>query len=247
MKLMLIGGGDNGHGNTSYETKEIDEEIVKMTNKENPIFLFIGLASNFSDSYYDVMKNIYQKLGCETLYLKKKNIVNNPNIAKEKIQKADIIYMSGGDTNKLVTTIKEYHLKQLLLEALNKNCVISGISAGAIAISKSGLSDYLILNNLSDKYAFIDGLIFLNLNICPHSDKKERLTDLKELLKNTNQKVIALDNQTAIKFDNNKYTIIKSNKSAQVKLLYWENNVWQEIKINNRNINKILNNLTNDK
>ena len=52
MKLMLIGGGDIGRSNTKYETKEIDEKIVKLSNKENPNFLFIGLASNFSDSYY---------------------------------------------------------------------------------------------------------------------------------------------------------------------------------------------------
>jgi hypothetical protein len=58
-KLMLIGGGDTGRGNSTYETKEIDEEVVKMTEKENPIFLFIGLASSHSDSYYDTMKKIW--------------------------------------------------------------------------------------------------------------------------------------------------------------------------------------------
>ena len=86
MKLMLIGGGDNGYGTTNYETKEIDEEIVKMTNKQEPIFLFIGLASSFSYSYYDVMKKIYQNLGCKTTYLKKKNIINNPDITENKIE-----------------------------------------------------------------------------------------------------------------------------------------------------------------
>lgn len=47
MKLMLIGGEDNRHGTSTHETKEIDEEIVKMTNKQNPTLLFIGLASFF--------------------------------------------------------------------------------------------------------------------------------------------------------------------------------------------------------
>ena len=71
-KMVLIGGGDIGRGNTTYETKEIDEEIVKMTNIDKPNFLFIGLASGFSDSYYDTIKKIYKTLGCETVYLKKK-------------------------------------------------------------------------------------------------------------------------------------------------------------------------------
>ena len=59
-KYVLIGGGEIGRGNTNYETKEIDEEIVKLTNKEHPIFLFIGLASSHSDSYYDTIKKIYK-------------------------------------------------------------------------------------------------------------------------------------------------------------------------------------------
>ena len=73
MKLMLIGGGEIGRGTTPYETKEIDEEIVKMTEKEKPKMLFIGLANSFADSYYDYIKKIYKNLGCETMYLKKKN------------------------------------------------------------------------------------------------------------------------------------------------------------------------------
>ena len=48
-KIVLIGGGNIGRGNTPYETKEIDEEIVKMTTKEHPNLLFVGLASSFSD------------------------------------------------------------------------------------------------------------------------------------------------------------------------------------------------------
>ena len=39
----------------------LDEEIIKMTNKENPNFLFIGLASSYSDSYYDTIKKIYKE------------------------------------------------------------------------------------------------------------------------------------------------------------------------------------------
>ena len=67
-KLMLIGGGEVGRGRTTYETKEIDEEIVKMTETKNPNFLFIGLASSFSDSYYDTMKKMYSSIFKEEKY-----------------------------------------------------------------------------------------------------------------------------------------------------------------------------------
>ena len=85
-KFVLIGGGDVGRGNTSYQTEVIDKKIVELTGKVNPNFLFVGLASSFSDSYYDVMKHIYKKLGCKTTYLKKSNILNNPDIVRKKIR-----------------------------------------------------------------------------------------------------------------------------------------------------------------
>lgn len=228
MKLMLIGGGSNGHNNHPYETKEIDEEVVKMTNKENPIFLFIGLASSFSDSYYDVMKDIYKKLGCKTTYLKKSNIQNNPDIVRKKIREADIIYMSGGDTTKLVRTLKEYHIDELLLEAADRGCVLSGISAGANAIAKSGLSDYQIINNISENYAFTEGLGILDIDICPHADDLKRQLDLKSSLKNTNKKVLSLENGTALKVLDEEFIIVTSIPSAKARLMYWENDTWVE-------------------
>ena len=160
-KLMLIGGGDTGRGNSTYETKEIDEEVVKMTEKDNPIFLFIGLASSHSDSYYDTMKKIYKELGCTTEYLKKKNILNNPDIVKDKINRADIIYICGGDTVKLINDIKEYEIDKLLKEAYDRGCVLAGISAGAIMLSNEGFSDSLILRGESDKHEFIKGFNFI--------------------------------------------------------------------------------------
>ena len=56
MKIMLIGGGNVGRGNAVYDMKEIDQEVVKMSGKEKPNFLFIGLANSFADSYYDYVK-----------------------------------------------------------------------------------------------------------------------------------------------------------------------------------------------
>ena len=206
MKLMLIGGGDVGRGRTSYETKEIDEEIVKMTGKENPNFLFVGLASSFSDSYYDTMKLIYKDLGCTCAYLKKKNILNNPDIVKNKISDADIIYFCGGDSVKLVNDLKEYGIDKLLYEAIKNDTVIAGMSAGAIMLANKGYSDSLIIRGESDKYEFIPGLGFLNINICPHyeGDKRDELH--REIEDNT---VYCLENCTALKVIDGDISVVR--------------------------------------
>ena len=218
-KLMLIGGGDTGRGNSSYETKEIDEEIVRLTNKENPNFLFIGLASSHSDSYYDTMKKIYKELGCTPVYLKKSNILNNPDIVETKIKDADIIYICGGDSVKLINDIKEYKIDELLLEAYNNGTVLAGMSAGAILLSNKGFSDSLIIRGESDKYEFLNGLNFIDISFCPHyNTDPKKTTDLEEYLSKHNEEVYCLENCTALEIIDGNISIIKSNSKSKVYL-----------------------------
>ena len=231
-KLVLIGGGDTGRGETTYSTKEIDEEIVKLTEKENPNFLFIELASSHADSYYDTMKKIYKELGCTPVYLKKSNLVNNPDIVKQKINDADIIYICGGDTVKLLDHVKEYNLEDLLLEAYNKGTVIAGMSAGAILLSNKGFSDSLIIRGESDKYEFLKGLKFIDIAFCPHYNidpKKNK--ELEEYLSNNNEEVYCLENNTALKIIDDRISIIKSdNKARAYKVSYKGKIIEEEIK-----------------
>ncbi len=180
MKLMLIGGGNVGRSNTSYETKKIDEEIVKLTNKKEPNFLFIGLADNFSDSYYKVIKDIYKNLGCVTGKITKKTLTHM-EVVQDKIKNADIIYIGGGNTVKLVKVLKDTKMDEMLKEALQRNCILAGMSAGAISFCKYGLSDVEIINNVSNNYVKVDGLGFLPFMFVPHfsADPKKK-EDLKK-------------------------------------------------------------------
>ena len=61
-KLVCIGGGNVPRYKNGvllpYETKEIDEEIVKLANKTNPKFLFISLASSHQEEYFDGIKKV---------------------------------------------------------------------------------------------------------------------------------------------------------------------------------------------
>ena len=211
--VVLIGGGEIGRGNSSYETKIIDEEIVKMTKKSKPNFLFIGLASSYSDSYYDCIKKIYKDLGCECVYLKKKNILNNPDIVKNKIESADIIYIGGGDTIKLLSDIKKYEIDSLLEKITDKGTVLVGISAGAILLSDGGFSDSLILRGESNKHEYIKGLGIVNISISPHyKSNVQKDIEMKEYLKNNKLlSMFCLENCVALKIVDNEYQVIKSS------------------------------------
>lgn len=229
MKLMLIGGGDIGRGNTKYETKEIDEEIVRLSNKEKPNFLFIGLASCFADSYYKVIKDIYKKLGCETGKISNKTLTHI-EVIEEKIKNADIIYIGGGDTVKLANILKENGIDKMLKEKLNTNCVLAGISAGAIIYLKYGLSDTEIINNISNNYVKVDGLNFIDYMFVPHfsSDSKKK-KDLEKVLKN-NKDCIALcvDNCAAIEIIDDNIKVIKSDENAKAYKAVYKNKLYLE-------------------
>lgn len=85
-KLIVIGGGENGRlledgTKAKYETRLMDEEIIRLTNKKNPNYLFIVHAMSFSkeieDSYYNTMKKIYGDMfGCNCKCLKAKDLTN---------------------------------------------------------------------------------------------------------------------------------------------------------------------------
>lgn len=231
-KLVLIGGGDVGRGNTSYETDAIDKKVVELTDKVNPNFLFIGLASSFSDSYYDTMKKIYKDLGCTCAYLKKKNILNNRDIVEKKISAADIIYFCGGDTIKLVNDLKEYDLVSLLKKVYDNGTIFVGMSAGAIMLSKEGYSDSLKLRDEADKYTFVEGLDFINIAICPHySNVIGKKEELKEDLKGTDKKVYSLDNGTALISIDNNISFISSINKSNAYLVYYSKDGYEEEKL----------------
>ena len=157
---------------------------------------------------------------CTPVYLKKKNILNNPDIVKEKINNADIIYICGGDTVKLINDCKEHKIDKLLKEAYEKGTVLVGISAGAILLSKEGFSDSFILREESDKHEFIKGLNFIDISICPHYHaNKTKDKELIESLKDSKKKVYGMENCTALKVINEKITVIKSNKEAKVYII----------------------------
>ncbi len=167
-KIVAIGGGENGHGKTQYETAVIDKEIIRLTGKSKPNFLFIGLANICADRYYEVMKHIYGDMyGCNTDYLTNDEH-KHYDIAKSKFQWADIIYVGGGNTLKLMTGWRKYGIDKLLIEAYEANKVLCGVSAGGICWCSYGNSDSRRFTSNSDKLIRVKGLGLINILFCPH-------------------------------------------------------------------------------
>ena len=215
-KLICIGGGEiprvkNGI-ELPYETKEIDEEIVKTSNKKNPKLLFIGTASSHSYDYYLVIKKIYENLGCtvSNLDLLADNI--NMTDVKNSILNTDIIYVGGGNTRFMLEKWRELGIDKLLIQAYNKGIVCSGLSAGSYCWFKYN-------------YDLIEGLGIINAINCVHYDQKDNEAKEKfyDVIKDKNMEGIALDNCVAIEFIDGNIKIIKSNPNRNAYKVIYEN------------------------
>lgn len=215
-QCILIGGGNTTDPNNPYETEHIDKRIVELVNKEQPIFLYIGLANSYADSRYDHIKKIFQNLKCQTQYLKKNNVIHNPKIVEEKINNADIIYIDGGDTLKLLDYVKKYSIDILLKKAYEKGTILVGKSAGAILLSKAGLSDSYILRGEKDTYEFVEGLNIEPIIICPHYTKEKQEIIKDKLTKK--EIVYGIPNQTALIIKDHKIDKIEI-ENEQVKII----------------------------
>ena len=205
--LVLIGGGEIKGWNFEtkdsnqelYQTENIDKNIVELSNKENPKMLFIGTASREREGYFEAIKNIYSKLGCQVDCLK----MTDSNI-KEKILSSDIIYVGGGNTRFMLSEWEKVNLKEYLLEAYNKGIIISGFSAGAYCWFKYN-------------YEMIEGFGIIDAISCVHYEDKteEKINEFYNNIKLNNLPGIALDNGVAMKYSEDKFEIIKSIENAK--------------------------------
>lgn len=224
-KIIAIGGGENGRlledGTFApYNTQKIDKEIVKLTNREVPHFLFINHAMpslEIQESYFQTMKKIYgDKFNCVCQDLKTSELHDELKV-KEKIEWADIIYEGGGDTSYMIDLWKKTGFDKILYNAWNKGKVICGISAGAICWFNCGNSD-------SEKeFTSLDCLSWLDYYVTPHADEDGRIESTKQHLKNNKKVGILLSNCCALEIIDNKYKIIKSEESAFAYIAFWEN------------------------
>lgn len=215
--IVAIGGGEMGLS----ETLEIDEYIVKATSRENPNALFIPTASGEPQGYIDIFNDVYgKKLGCktDTLYLISANTSDTE--IRNKILSSDLIYVGGGDTEKMMEIWRRYKVDEYLKEAYDEGIILSGLSAGSICWFKYGHSDSdSFRNNGYWDYKRVDGLGFIKAIHCPHYNEEGREA-FDEMMRTLDDIGIALENNCALVIKDDRFRILKSNENSNAYKLY---------------------------
>ena len=87
---------------------------------------------------------------------------------KGKFEKADMIYVGGGDTVFMIEHWRQSGLLSLIKDAYERGVIIAGLSAGAICWFTDMYTDSEAALGEGDKYAMFKGLGWLEGKISPH-------------------------------------------------------------------------------
>ena len=168
MRVLLTSAG--------LETEEIKECFVDMANKNMSLVkaLFIPTAAIDAGAIEVLPKCMNDLLKCGIL---DKNIdVFDLHIEMEfeKLKQYDVVYLCGGNTHYLLERINATRFNKSLIEYINNNGLVIGVSAGSLIFS----------NNLDNNLGLIDTKLDVH---CIMGERRGKLTyPLKNKVKFTN-------------------------------------------------------------
>lgn len=194
--VIAIGGGGFGR-NPKHNL--IEKYILKQANVKKPNILFIPTASAEDKSYIVNFYSCFSRLECSPSHV---TFFQRTPRLDSLINKADVIYVGGGNTKSMLAVWKEWKLDKMLLKAYQNGKILCGVSAGAICWFEQGITDSWASNlNTMDCLGFIDGMA------CPHyQEEKDRRPSVHKLLKNKNAiSGYAIDGGAAVHFKKGEY------------------------------------------
>jgi dipeptidase E len=211
--IVAIGGGSM----KDRTTFDIDRYIVKLCGKKEPRVLLIPTATYDNPERFDIINDVYgQDLGCTTdvLYLLK-TVPSHQEIQK-KLQDADIIYVSGGNTLKLMRKWRSIGLDQYLKDIWeNSDKVLCGSSAGALCWFDYGHSDSMFYYHPEKwEYIRVKCLGFVSAMCCPHYLKENRDASYKSMVRKYGGRGIALDDAAAFHIHDKQFKVVSAQPGA---------------------------------
>ncbi len=180
-RIIAIGGGEGKGRETSPERMQIDAylaaEVKQKTGGRRPCGLFIPTASHDCMPYYNTFHKVYT--GCFDIKTDVALTVGreiDPIKMQAKFERADFLYVGGGNTVFMLEHWKQSGLLKYIEDAYERGVIVAGLSAGAICWFEEMYSDSVI----EGEYAMYRGLGWIKGKISPHYD--ERTLDFDKIL-----------------------------------------------------------------
>ncbi len=217
MKLLLTSGGIS---NKSIELA-LEDLAGKPLKKLN--VAFIPTASHWESG--DKSWLIGDLVICQRIF-KSVDIVDIAVLPQEKwkdrLSDADVIFIEGGNTGFLSYWMYKSEFNIYLDKILSQKIYV-GVSAGSMIIGKNILLDYseLLYGEVTEKWMNERSIPILNFSIIPHykSNYFVNINDfnLQKIIKETGEVIYALDDNSAIKVEDEKIEVISEGEWKKFK------------------------------
>ncbi len=194
-RILAIGGGELKNKDTFKIDEYIAAEAKKAAGDRRACGLFIPTASHDCMPYYNTFHKVYTGIyGLKTDVALTVNREWDYEKMKGKFEKADFLYVGGGDTVFMLEHWKKSGLIALIEEAYGRGMLIAGLSAGAICWFEEMYSDSVV----EGEYAMYPGLGWLQGTVCPHYN--ERAAEFDEIVLKNKLRAWGLENDAAVEF-----------------------------------------------
>ncbi len=195
-RIIAIGGGEL----RERTTLKIDEYIASLAkerageNRANA--LFIPTASHDFMPYYNTFHKVYTgvfNIKTDVALSVFKDV--DMEKMKAKFEKADMLYVGGGDTVFMLESWKQSGLLDLMKDAYERGVIIAGLSAGGICWFSDIYTDSLKTEE-GTKYAMFQGLNWIKGVISPHYGS--RMLDFDEIVCYNNFRAFGVEDDAAL-------------------------------------------------
>lgn len=219
MKRIIAFGGGDMQNKTTLEIDKIVAQFAKSHAGDKRAYgLYLGTASHDFMPAFNTFRKIYTsvfdiKADC---VITEKSVMDEEKI-NAKFEKADFIFVGGGDTIYMLERWKETGLLPKILKAYENGVTIVGRSAGAVCWFNDMYTDSYMLRGESNEYKFEKGLGVLNGLACPHYNLRREDFDVAFINSNFDT-AYAVEDNSAIVFENGEYVKALSSGGNSYKL-----------------------------
>lgn len=195
-KIVAIGGGFDGR-----DADFLVRHILSLSGKERPNYLLIPTTCfDFCGKEY-TSKFFNWGCGVDTLFLTRDYMTEE--LIAEKIRRADVIHVPGGNLRFVAETWRHTHADRYLKEAYEQGKVLFGASSGAMCWFREGYDDC----GPENEFMFVEALGLLPYCNCPHYESRSWQT-FNEAVKTRKISGIACENEAALCFvDDKRYVL----------------------------------------
>jgi cyanophycinase-like exopeptidase len=124
-------------GGRGFDYSPVYKTVLKEISGTNPIIAYVGVANNDDERFYKYVGDKIAESGtCILKHAKLASTEAEINKAKEIINQADAIFMSGGDVEFGIQILESLKLKPVFRELYRQGKVFFGISAGSIMLAR---------------------------------------------------------------------------------------------------------------